>query len=161
MNQGPRDDCLIKKTEGRKSRDTVPLMYGEIKNMLKISVQSENIYCKCRKLFMLLIKPRTCLVVDTRSGNYKKKLLGKWISQSYAVNLLVLNLALASDCCQILTLGIAQPGMSDAYVKFSNSRVEKELQCTIKSSTRQCVKFSGKKIILLSWHNDNGIMTKW
>jgi hypothetical protein len=25
MNQGPRGDCLIKKTEGRKSRDTVPL----------------------------------------------------------------------------------------------------------------------------------------
>jgi hypothetical protein len=26
MNQGPRGDCLMKKTEGRKSRDTVPLM---------------------------------------------------------------------------------------------------------------------------------------
>jgi hypothetical protein len=25
MNQGPRGDCLMKKTEGRKSRDTVPL----------------------------------------------------------------------------------------------------------------------------------------
>jgi hypothetical protein len=25
VNQGPRWDCLIKKTEGQKSRDTVPL----------------------------------------------------------------------------------------------------------------------------------------
>jgi hypothetical protein len=25
MNQGPRGDCLVKKTEGLKSRDTVPL----------------------------------------------------------------------------------------------------------------------------------------
>jgi hypothetical protein len=25
VNQGPRGDCLMKKTEGRKSRDTVPL----------------------------------------------------------------------------------------------------------------------------------------
>jgi hypothetical protein len=25
VNQGPRGDCLLKKTEGRKSRDTVPL----------------------------------------------------------------------------------------------------------------------------------------
>jgi hypothetical protein len=25
MNKGPRGDCLMKKTEGRKSRDTVPL----------------------------------------------------------------------------------------------------------------------------------------
>jgi hypothetical protein len=25
MNQGPRGYCLMKKTEGRKSRDTVPL----------------------------------------------------------------------------------------------------------------------------------------
>jgi hypothetical protein len=25
MNQGPSGDCLMKKTEGRKSRDTVPL----------------------------------------------------------------------------------------------------------------------------------------
>jgi hypothetical protein len=25
VNQGPREDCLMKKTEGRKSRDTVPL----------------------------------------------------------------------------------------------------------------------------------------
>jgi hypothetical protein len=25
VNQGPRGNCLMKKTEGRKSRDTVPL----------------------------------------------------------------------------------------------------------------------------------------
>jgi hypothetical protein len=25
MNHGPRGDCLMKKTEGQKSRDTVPL----------------------------------------------------------------------------------------------------------------------------------------
>jgi hypothetical protein len=25
VNQGPRGECLMKKTEGRKSRDTVPL----------------------------------------------------------------------------------------------------------------------------------------
>jgi hypothetical protein len=25
VNQGPRRDCLMKKTRGRKSRDTVPL----------------------------------------------------------------------------------------------------------------------------------------
>jgi hypothetical protein len=28
VNQGPRGDCLMKKTEGRKSRDTVPLNPG-------------------------------------------------------------------------------------------------------------------------------------
>jgi hypothetical protein len=26
VNQGPMGDCLMKKTEGRKSRDTVPLI---------------------------------------------------------------------------------------------------------------------------------------
>jgi hypothetical protein len=28
MNQGPRGDCFMKKTKGRKSRDTVPLIYS-------------------------------------------------------------------------------------------------------------------------------------
>jgi hypothetical protein len=30
VSQGPRGDCLMKKTEGRKSRDTVPLSVGPI-----------------------------------------------------------------------------------------------------------------------------------
>jgi hypothetical protein len=30
MNQGPRLDCLMKQTEGRKSRDTVPLTHNRI-----------------------------------------------------------------------------------------------------------------------------------
>jgi hypothetical protein len=32
MNQGPKGDCLIKKTEGRKSPDTVPLKATTKKN---------------------------------------------------------------------------------------------------------------------------------
>jgi hypothetical protein len=48
MNQGPRGDCLMKKTEGRKSRDTVPLVA----------------FCK----HLLLLYSITPLVGTTRCG---------------------------------------------------------------------------------------------
>jgi hypothetical protein len=40
MNQGPKGDCLMKKTEGRKSRDTVPLRCVFLHNIANFLWQS-------------------------------------------------------------------------------------------------------------------------
>jgi hypothetical protein len=40
VNQGPRRDCLMKKTEGRKSRDTVPL-----KTTQMLILRRKKIWC--------------------------------------------------------------------------------------------------------------------
>jgi hypothetical protein len=66
VNQGPRGDCLMKKTEGRKSRDTAPLRNKEFVFQIRgknnsASVQIHNIIKRresMQKMYTMLLISR-------------------------------------------------------------------------------------------------------